>query len=164
ILKTDLLNIGQQLILPIGFGGISGMVITVKLLRRVRKMRLIGTGFFLSSFSLFALVLIVPHLHFGFKIFGEVLMGFLSGFAFSLFTVPTQTLLQEKTPNYLRGRVFGVLGFMITLASVIPVLFVATIGEFLGEFWMILILASVIFAVGLVSLKGENVLFRFNRS
>jgi len=164
ILKTALLNIGQQLILPIGVGGIFGMIITVKLLRRVRKMKLISLGFFLLSLSLFSLVLIVPHFQFGFKILGEVLLGFLSGFAFSFFTVPTQTLLQEKTPNYLRGRVFGVLGFMITLASVIPVLLVATVGEFLGEIWMVLILASVIFMAGLVSLRGENVIFRFGRS
>lgn len=63
-----------------------------------------------------------------------------------------------------RGRVFGVLGFMITLASIFPVLFSATVGEFLGEIWMILILASVIFMAGFISLKGDNVIFRFNRS
>jgi len=164
ILKTDLLNIGERLILPIGLGGIVGMAVTVKLLRNVRKIRLINVGYFLLSISLFALVLAVPHLSPVFKILGEVLLGFLSGFAFSLFTLPTQTLLQEKTPDKLRGRVFGVLGFMITLASVFPVLFSATIGEFLGEIWMILILASVIFIIGLVSLKGDDVIFRFNRS
>ncbi len=164
ILKTDLLNIGERLILPIGFGGVLGMAITVKLLHHIRKIRLISAGFFLISISLFLLVLAVPHFSSGLKIFGEVLLGFLSGFAFSLFTLPTQTLLQEKTPDNLRGRVFGVLGFMITLAAVIPVLFSATVGEFLGEIWMILILASVIFVVGLVTLKGENVLLRFYRS
>ena len=164
ILKTDLLNIGERLILPIGFGGVLGMAITVKLLHHIRKIRLISAGFFLISISLFLLVLAVPHFSSGLKIFSEVLLGFLSGFAFSLFTLPTQTLLQEKTPDNLRGRVFGVLGFMITLAAVIPVLFSATVGEFLGEIWMILILASVIFVVGLVTLKGENVLLRFYRS
>jgi len=164
ILKIDLLDIGVRLILPIGFGGVFGMAATVKLLHYVRKIRLISIGFFLSSISLFLLVLAVPYFSSGFKTFGEVLLGFLSGFAFSLFTLPTQTLLQEKTPDNLRGRVFGVLGFMITLASVFPVLFSATIGEFLGEIWMILILASVIFIIGLVSLKGDDVIFRFNRS
>jgi len=164
ILKTDLLNVGERLILPIGFGGIVGMFLAVRLLKKIRKIRLINVGYFLLSFSLFSLVLFVPYLSSGFKVWGEILIGFLSGLAFSLFTLPTQTLLQEKTPHRFQGRVFGVLGFMITLASVFPVLFSATIGEFLGELWMILILASAIFILGLVSLRGNDVIFRFNRS
>ncbi len=164
ILDTDLISISTRLILPIGIGGILGMITTVKLLKNVRKRRLIYNGFFLLSFSLFFLVLAVPHFHNYFKILSEVLFGLIAGFAFSLFTVPTQTLLQEKTPNSLRGRVFGVLGFLITISSVLPVLFVATIGEFLGEIWMILILATAIFSLGLFSLKGENVIYRFYRS
>ncbi len=164
ILNTDLINISSRLILPIGVGGVLGMITTVKLLKNIRKRYLINSGFFLLSFSLFFLVLAVPHFHHYFKILGEIILGLISGFAFSLFTVPTQTLLQEKTPNNLRGRVFGVLGFLITISAVLPVLFVATIGEFLGEFWMILILATAIFSLGLFSLKGENVIYRFYRS
>ena len=164
ILKTDLLNVGERFILPIGIGGMVGMVMTVKFLRNVRKIRLINIGYFLLSISLIALVLVVPHFSPVFKIFGELLFGFLSGLAFSLFTLPTQTLLQEKTPDNLRGRVFGVLGFMITLASVVPVLFSATIGEFLGEPWMILILATAILGAGLITLKGENVISHYYRS
>jgi len=164
ILNTDLVNISARLILPIGIGGILGMITTVKLLKNIRKRYLINSGFFLLSFSLFFLVLAVPHLHNYFKILGEIVLGLIAGFAFSLFTVPTQTLLQEKTPDNLRGRVFGVLGFLITISSVLPVLFVATVGEFLGEIWMILILATAIFTLGLFSLKGENVIYRFYRS
>jgi len=164
ILNTDLVNISARLILPIGIGGILGMITTVKLLKNIRKRYLINSGFFLLSFSLFFLVLAVSHLHNYFKILGEIVLGLIAGFAFSLFTVPTQTLLQEKTPDNLRGRVFGVLGFLITISSVLPVLFVATVGEFLGEIWMILILATAIFTLGLFSLKGENVIYRFYRS
>jgi UPF0716 family protein affecting phage T7 exclusion len=53
---------------------------------------------------------------------------------------------------------------MITLASVVPVLFSATIGEFLGEPWMILILATAILGAGLITLKGENVISHYYRS
>jgi len=163
ILNTDLINISSRLVLPIGIGGILGMITTVKLLKNIRKRYLINTGFFLLSFSLFFLVLAVPHFPQYFKILSEIVLGLICGFAFSLFTVPTQTLLQEKTPDNLRGRVFGVLGFLITLSSVLPVLFAATIGEFLGEIWMILILATAIFTLGLFSWKGENVINRLYR-
>ncbi len=164
ILKTDLLNVGERFILPIGFGGVIGMIITVRLLQKVRKIRLINIGYFLLSASLFALVLLVPHFWGILKIFAELLFSFFSGFAFSLFTLPIQTLLQEKTPDNLRGRVFGVLGFMITSACVIPVIFSATIGEFLGELWMILILATAILAAGLFTFKGKDVVWRYYRS
>jgi len=163
ILNTDLINISSRLVLPIGIGGILGMITTVKLLKNIRKRYLINTGFFLLSFSLFFLVLAVPHFPQYFKILSEIVLGLICGFAFSLFTVPTQTLLQEKTPDNLRGRVFGVLGFLITLSSVLPVLFAATIGEFLGEIWVILILATAIFTLGLFSWKGENVINRLYR-
>jgi len=110
------------------------------------------------------LALIVPQFSHNLKIISQISLGFLAGFSFSIFTIPTQTLLQEKTPIEMRGRVFGVLGFLITLSSVFPVLFVATVGEILGEIWMVLILAIVIFALGIFSLKGENVIKRFYRS
>lgn len=163
ILKIDLLNIGSRLILPIGFGGILGMATTVKLLTKIRKIRLINIGFFGLSLSLFFLILAVPHLVGGWKTLGSIFSGITAGYAFSLFLVPTQTLLQEKTPHNLRGRVFGVLGFMITISSVIPVLFSAVVAEFLGEIWILLILATMIFILGVISFKGENVIWRFKK-
>jgi hypothetical protein len=164
ILEVPFVRVGEVFILPGAFGAMVGMGLTVKLLKKIRKRYLIHTGLFLSSFTLLSLVLILPYFSDLFKIIGQMGLGFTAGLAFSLFTIPTQTLLQEKTPLELRGRVFGVLGFLITLASVFPVLFAATIGEFLGERWMILILAMVVFTLGVFSLKGENVLKRFYRS
>lgn len=164
ILGTPFINISQNFILPGGLGAIVGMVLAVRILKKIRKRYLITSGLFLSSFIFFALALIVPQFSHNLKIISQISLGFLAGFSFSIFTIPTQTLLQEKTPIEMRGRVFGVLGFLITLSSVFPVLFVATVGEILGEIWMVLILAIVIFALGIFSLKGENVIKRFYRS
>ncbi|MCX6726047.1 MAG: MFS transporter [Candidatus Shapirobacteria bacterium] len=164
ILGTPFINISQNFILPGGLGAIVGMVLAVKLLKKSRKRYLITSGLFLSSFVFFSLALIVPHFTDAFKVIGQITLGFLAGFSFSIFTIPTQTLLQEKTPIDMRGRVFGVLGFLITIASVLPVLFAATVGEILGEVWMILILAIIVFSLGIFSLKGENVIQRFYRS
>jgi MFS family permease len=164
ILDDPFVRIGEAFILPGAFGAIVGMGLVVKLLKKIRKRYLIHTGLFLSSFTLFSLVLILPYFSSFFKIIGQMGFGFMAGLSFSLFTIPTQTLLQEKTPLDLRGRVFGVLGFLVTIVSVFPVLFAAAIGEFLGERWMILILAMIVFALGVFSLKGENVLKRFYRA
>jgi MFS family permease len=164
ILGTALINVSETFIIPVGVGAMVGMITTVRLLQKTRKRYLITTGLFLASLVLFCLVLIIPHFAYPAKIVAQISLGFLIGLAFSIFTIPTQTLLQEKTPVGLRGRVFGVLGFLITLSSVVPVLFAATIGEVLGEIWMILILAIIIFILGIISLKGENVVYRFYRT
>lgn len=164
ILGTPFINISQNFILPGGLGAIVGLVLAVKLLKKIRKRYLITSGLFLLSFVFFSLALIVPQFSASLKVIGQITLGFLAGFSFSIFTIPTQTMLQEKTPIEMRGRVFGVLGFLITLSSIFPVLFAATIGEILGEIWMVLILAMIIFALGIFSLKGENVIQRFYRS
>jgi len=157
-------NISEYFILPGGLGAILGMALTVRFLKRIRKRYLIHVGLFLASFALFSLVLVVPHLSHLLKLISQIGFGFLGGLSFSLFVIPGQTLLQEKTPIELRGRIFGVLSFLITLAAVFPVLFSATIGEFLGERWMFLILAFIVFLLGLFSLKGENLVKSFYRS
>jgi len=164
VLGMNLVNISEYFILPGGLGAILGMALTVRFLKRIRKRYLIHVGLFLASFALFSLVLVVPHLSHLLKLISQIGFGFLGGLSFSLFVIPGQTLLQEKTPIELRGRIFGVLSFLITLAAVFPVLFSATIGEFLGERWMFLILAFIVFLLGLFSLKGENLVKSFYRS
>jgi len=164
ILEMSLIRASEILILPAGLGAMVGMFLTVRLLKKIRKRYLINAGLFLSSIVLFILVLAVPQLTGLAKIISQLVVGFLAGLGLSIFIIPTQTLLQEKTPIGLRGRVFGVLGFMITLSAVVPVLFAATVGEILGELWMVLILAIIIFILGIISLKGENVVYRFYRS
>jgi MFS-type transporter involved in bile tolerance (Atg22 family) len=47
--------------------------------------------------------------------------------------IPSQTLLQEKTPHDLRGRVFGNFWFLVTAASVFPVILSGTITEIFGS-------------------------------
>jgi hypothetical protein len=46
--------------------------------------------------------------------------------------ISNQTLVQERTPENLRGRVFGTLGFLIHLATLPCLLFTSTIVDFLG--------------------------------
>jgi len=52
--------------------------------------------------------------------------------AFIGITVPSQTFLQESTPKELYGRVFGNFAFMVTLATIFPVIFSGTITELFG--------------------------------
>ncbi|MFI5241126.1 MAG: hypothetical protein ACHQUA_01700, partial [Microgenomates group bacterium] len=65
----------------------------------------------------------------------------LLGFGFIGINIPTVTFLQESTPVWLRGRVFGNLWFLVTIATVFPVLFSGFVTEFFGVRSLLILLA-----------------------
>ena len=91
-------------------------------------------------------------------------IAFLLGIGLVSLIVPVQTLLQEKTPEDKRGRVFGVLGFAVTLASILPVLLTATIADILGVNFILGIIAIIIGAVWIYSLREPYEIFSYNRT
>lgn len=155
ILAIDIRDLSVVLIIPAGTGAFLGAATVVKRAKKVRKKTLIESGVFLASFCLFLLAFLVPKiLNFHLRLATTSLVMFLAGVAFVFFAVPTQTLIQEHTPKKLRGRVFGVLGFMITLGMTVPVLVAATIADFLGVTWIIFLAAAFIGLIGIYSRWG----------
>ncbi|MFZ5366406.1 MAG: MFS transporter [Patescibacteria group bacterium] len=164
VLSINLLDAGPILILPAGFGAITGALgITTLLRRKVRKKRIISFGLFLSAVSLLSIATIVPFLG-NLRILVALGTAFLLGISFVSIIIPVQTLLQEKTPEDKRGRVFGVLGFAITLASILPILLTATITDVLGVNFMLGIIAIIIGAVWIYSLRESYEIYAYNRT
>ncbi|TSC54336.1 MAG: major facilitator superfamily protein [Microgenomates group bacterium LiPW_31] len=164
ILAIDLLDAGPALVLPAGFGAVIGVLGVTSLLRKkVRKKKIISFGLFLSAVSLLSIATVVPFLG---NLRALVAMGiaFLLGIGLVSLIVPVQTLLQEKTPEDKRGRVFGVLGFAVTLASILPVLLTATIADILGVNFILGIIAIIIGAVWIYSLREPYEIFSYNRT
>jgi len=93
------------------------------------------------------------------RMFAAIVTVFFLGIGFVSIIIPVQTLLQEKTPEDKRGRVFGVLGFAITLASILPVLMTATIADIIGTNFMIAVLAFLVGALGIYSLREPYELY-----
>lgn len=153
ILSIDLLDAGLVLVSPAGLGALVGAQGVVWALKRVRKKKIISFGLLLSTFGLLCFSLLIPNLSF-WKTPTAMLVAFLLGISFVSLIIPTQTLIQETTPKEFRGRVFGVLGFMITVAAILPVLLTATIADLLGVTWIMFIIALFIGAVAIYSL-GE---------
>jgi len=77
---------------------------------------------------------------------------FTAGFAFVGILIPTQTFLQEKTPDDYRGRVFGNFWFLVTIATIFPVIFSGTLTEIFGIKILLFVLA--------ISLAGIYVFIR----
>jgi Na+/melibiose symporter-like transporter len=61
-----------------------------------------------------------------------VVVAFAAGVAYAFVAVPAQTQLQEELPANIRGRVFGVLNMLISVASFLPIVIVGPIADLLG--------------------------------
>jgi MFS family permease len=153
ILSIDLLDAGLVLVSPAGLGALIGAQGVVWALKRIRKKKVISFGLFLATLGLLCFSLIIPNLPF-FKTPIAIIAAWLLGISFVSLIIPTQTLIQETTPKEFRGRVFGVLGFMITVAAILPVLLTATIADLLGVTWIMFIISLVIGIIAVYSL-GE---------
>ena len=73
--------------------------------------------------------------------------------------IPTLTYLQEVTPEWLRGRVFGNLWFLVTIVTIFPVIFSGVITEIFGIRSLLAIMA--IGSLGVYaysSIKGQNII------
>jgi MFS family permease len=96
-----------------------------------------------SALSLLALVIVI---------------AFGAGIAYALIAIPSQTALQEELPAEVRGRTFGLLNTLLSVASFLPVLAAPLIADILNLIlpgWgipiVLLTLALVMLWVGIVS-------------
>lgn len=137
---------GLLIVVPAGIGAAIGALVVPKILKkRARKKTII-------EYSLFSISLCLFLLSFLFVLFSELWLIFLSfviiivlGLSFVGVVIPTQTFLQSVVPGGLRGRIFGNFWFLVTIATIFPVMFSGALSEFLGVRFLILILASICF-------------------
>jgi hypothetical protein len=137
---TQVLGLSERdfvvVVLPLGIGLVMGiLVLNVygKLFSRRRGIEggLIGLGAMLLALSLaqplvtrFAIA--VPLLSI------VIAVAFALGIAYAFVAVPAQTQLQEELPENVRGRVFGVLNMLVSIASFLPIILVGPIADVVG--------------------------------
>jgi MFS family permease len=81
-----------------------------------------------------------------------VALAFFAGVAYAAVAIPAQTQLQEDLPEDVRGRVFGVLNMLVSVASFLPILVVGPIADLLGTTIVLVFVAILIIASGLASI------------
>jgi MFS family permease len=152
ILHIPLNTAGVFILVPAGIGAILGALIMPKILRiRFRKKQVIDYALLTIGISLFALTFIFPFFVYWVRIVLSFVAVLLMGLSFVGILVPSQTFLQEGTPPDLRGRVFGNFWFLVTIASVLPVIFSGSIVEIFGIKFLLLTLSLFIFATFAIS-------------
>lgn len=158
ILKVSIAYAGLLIVIPAGIGATVGSVLVSKLLKNgFRKKVVIKYSLLTLGFSVLATSLINIFLSTQLRVIITPLLLILTGVGFIGVNIPTLTFLQEVTPSGIRGRVFGNMWFLVTIATIFPVLFSGLFTEFFGiRFLLIIIAGSFLFAYYLLNKKGET--------
>ena len=74
-----------------------------------------------------------------------------AGIAYAFVAIPSQTQLQEDLPEDVRGRVFGVLNMLVSVASFLPIIIVGPIADLVGTTLVLIAVAVVVLVTGVAS-------------
>ena len=122
-------------LLPLGAGLIAGIVVLNLVGRYLPRRRLIEGGMLVLAASLVILGLAqnLPGLQDGDDVTAlllvVVVVAFVAGVCYAFVAVPAQTSLQEEIEPEVRGRVFGVLNMLVSLASFVPIIIVGPLAD-----------------------------------
>ena len=138
-------------VLPLGVGLIFGILVLNVYGKHFSRRRLIEGGLVMLGATLLALSLVQPimnHITLAVSLLAIVIaVAFLAGIAYSFVAVPAQTQLQEELPADVRGRVFGVLNMLVSIASFLPIIIVGPIADNVGTNWVVAGSAGVVLLV-----------------
>jgi len=85
-----------------------------------------------------------------------VVLAFCAGIAYAFVAIPAQTQLQEELPEDVRGRVFGVLNMLVSVASFLPIIIVGPIADLIGTTPVIVAVGLVILVLGIGSILARG--------
>ena len=138
---------------PAGLGAVMGILFLNSFGQYAPKRLLIDVGLLLTALMLLAIALVQPLVSVlspALQPLEEDLPAFLgallsvialviviafgAGIAYALIAIPSQTALQEELPVDVRGRIFGILNTLLSVASFFPVLAAPVIADVLDIF------------------------------
>ena len=155
-------------VLPLGFGIVMGVLLLNQFGHLVPRRRVIEGGMVALGVLLAALAGAGPISRFlGGSSVGArlenlsgltsllavvIAIALLAGVAYGLVAIPAQTQLQEDLPEDVRGRVFGVLNMLVSVASFLPIIIVGPVSDLVGTTIVLLIVAAFVGLSGLGSI------------
>jgi MFS family permease len=153
-------------VLPLGFGIVTGILLLNSYGRYFARRRVIEYSLIALGILLALLAAAGPISRFlqradapgGLDLSGVtsllavvVVIAFFAGIVYGLVAIPSQTQLQEDLPEDVRGRVFGVLGMLVSVASFLPIIIVGPISDFVGTTVVIFVMAVGVSIIGVIS-------------
>ena len=146
------------ILLPLGAGLVSGIVILNFIGHRLPRRRLIEGGMIGLGLALIVLGFAqnLDALRNGEEITAllavVIVLGFVAGVCYAFVAVPAQTSLQEELPSDVRGRVFGVLNMLVSMASFIPIIIAGPLADVLSAAAVIILFAALVMVIGITSI------------
>lgn len=156
------------LVIPLGLGMVLGGYLIGKIGLKIPKRTIVSLGVMVAGL-LFFLVGIAPFVSPVIKHFPKprplpffyqpplssilAVGSFLLGAAMVSIIIPSQTVLQENTPEQLRGKVFSVLAVVMQGLSLLPVFFAGILADLFGTLPLLLILGVATILIGLFALR-----------
>ncbi|MGI6278847.1 MAG: MFS transporter [Patescibacteria group bacterium] len=124
---------------------------------KIRKKSLIINGLLYSGLSLFLVFLITfsslaPY-------FIWLFLAIL-GAAFIMAIIPTKTLIQEHAPFEIRGRIYGILNMLISLAGMLPLLLIASLVDLVGVQAVVFLAGLSLIILSLIINKKQAFIFK----
>lgn len=159
-------------VLPLGAGVVTGALFLNSYARILPRRRLIETGLVSLGILLLLLALAGPIASAIRRIQDQaniapsvnvsllsivVVIAFLAGVAYAVVAIPSQTQLQEDIPEEVRGRVFGVLNMLVSVASFVPIIIVGPISDAVGSTTVIVVCGILIGLSGIASIIARRV-------
>jgi len=162
-------------VLPLGLGIVMGVLILNNYGRYVPRRRAIEGGLIVLGILLASLTIAGPLSRFLQGMSGDVkvvdlsvvtsliavvvALAFLAGVAYGIVAIASQTQLQEDLPEEVRGRVFGVLNMLVSVASIVPIIVFGSLADLVGTTAVILAVAIAVVLSGVVSVvtRGPNI-------
>ena len=81
----------------------------------------------------------------------NVVIALAAGIAYAFVAIPSQTQLQEDLPEDVRGRVFGILNMLVSVASFLPIIIVGPISDLIGTTLVLVAVALIVLVCGIAS-------------
>jgi MFS family permease len=173
---TKTMGLGEKdfalIVLPLGLGIVMGILFLNSYGRYLPRRRTIEAGMIGIGVLLALLACASPISHFlearaadsGVAEASRVVsllslvmgIAFLVGAAYVVVAISAQTQLQEELPEDVRGRVFGVLGMLVSIASLAPIIIVAPVADLVGREPVILVAGCIVFLSGIASVLSSR--------
>lgn len=181
---VDILGLGEEnfffIMGPAGLGAVAGILFLNSYGKEIPKRLVIDIGLVALGLTLVALALVRPATTFFSPAFQPiedaipsiapltsmlaivVVIAVLAGVQYAFVAIPSQTALQEELPASVRGRIFGILNTLLSVASFLPVLAAPAAADILNIFFEGAGIPVVMAILGLITLWAGIASWRRN--
>lgn len=170
VLQISATNASYVLIVPLGLGMVIGGLLIGKIGYKFPRRKLVGAAVSVAGILLL-MVGVAPLISPVIQYFPRsrplpffyqpplsailAIGSFLLGIAMVSIIIPSQTVLHENTPESDRGKVFAVLGVIMSALSLLPVMFAGILGDLFGTMPIFIVLGGTVALLGLFILKPD---------